>query len=400
MSEAVEILLSVDDQASAAVSNAAKKVASVDRDTSKATPKLISMEKAGRTAGDAIGRIGDVLDVPELNRAAGAFGSIAEQLEMAKESAGGLKLGFVGTAGVISGVAAGAFSIGKAIGDIVFQTAAWEEKLESALAISKQLEGRRSRASDRAFGDDLALMDLRGATDDEYLTKLRQVKIEAEGVSNSIRSELMKADKLRENSAIAYIYAAEIKAFEESAGLLQSQLEQLKEQEITLERILTVERDLSSERERKSRLDGEDRFIKQLKEELELLTASADEQDAILAARNAATIDGQAEIELLLRAKRSAQSDVEKLASTVDRVKASATSRTGRIGGPDRLTQLDGFESRLLTRGPAQESQETKALKDLLRETRELKKVQEKTSQDLSMLIRNPLVIGAPGGRR
>ena len=399
MSEAVEILLSVDDQASAAVSNAAKKVASVDRDTSKATPKLISMEKAGRTAGDAIGRMCDVIDVAELKRASGAIGGIAEQLQTAKEAGEGLKLGFVGTLGVAGGVFTAAVGIGKAIGDVVFQTSAWEKKLESALKISQQLADRQRHMSQQAFGDQLTRLELGGAPDEAYTELLRNVRQEAQGVSMNLRAEMSKLEKMNSLYA-ATVGKYEVELAENTIQSLQQQLEQLKEQENTVTRILTVEKELSAERDRKSRIDNEEKYIQQLREELELITASADEQDAILAARNAATIDGQAEIELLLRAKRSAQSDVEKLASTVDRVKASAISRSGRIGGPDRLTQLDGFESRLLTRGPAQESQETKALKDILREIKEQKKLQEKTTQDLSMLIRNPLVIGAPGGRR
>lgn len=399
MSDAVEILLSVDDQASAAVSNAAKKVASVDRDTSKATPKLISMEKAGRTAGDAIGRIGDVLDVAELNRASGAIGGIAEQLQTAKEAGEGLKLGFAGTLGVAGGVFTAAVGIGKAIGDVVFQTSAWEKKLESSLKISQQLADRQRNMSQQAFGDQLTRLELGGASDEAYTELLRNVRQEAQGVSMNLRAEMSKLEKMNSLYA-ATVGKYEVELAENTIQSLQQQLEQLKEQENTVTRILTVEKELSAERDRKTRIDNEGKYIQQLREELELITASADEQDAILAARNAATIDGQAEIELLLRAKRSAQSDVEKLASTVDRVKAAATTRSGRIGGPDRLTQLDGFESRLLTRGPAQESQETKTLKDILRELKEQKKLQEKTTQDLSMLIRNPLVIGAPGGRR
>jgi hypothetical protein len=253
--------------------------------------------------------------------------------------------------------------------------------------------------SQQAFGDQLTRLELGGAPDEAYTELLRNVRQEAQGVSMNLRAEMSKLEKMNSLYA-ATVGKYEVELAENTIQSLQQQLEQLKEQENTVTRILTVEKELSAERDRKSRIDNEEKYIQQLREELELITASADEQDAILAARNAATIDGQAEIELLLRAKRSAQSDVEKLASTVDRVKASATSRSGRIGGPDRLTQLDGFESRLLTRGPAQESQETKALKDILREIKEQKKLQEKTTQDLSMLIRNPLVIGAPGGRR
>lgn len=399
MSEAVEILLSVDDQASAAVSNAAKKVASVDRDTSKATPKLISMEKAGRTAGDAIGRIGDVLDVAELNRASGAIGGIAEQLQTAKEAGEGLKLGFMGTVGVAGAVFTAAVGIGKALGDVVFQTSAWEKKLENALKISQQLTARQLNMSQQSFGDQLARLEAGNAPDDAYTELLRNIKQEAQGVAMNLRAEMSKLDKMNSLYA-ATIGSYEVELAENTIEALRQQLEQLKEQESTVSRILTVERELSVERDRKSRLENEQKYIQQLREELELMTATAEEQDAIIAARNAATIDGQAEIELLLRAKRSLQTDVQKTVLTAEKIKASDRSRITRIGGSDRLTQLDGFESRLLTRGPAQESQETKALKDILREIKEQKKVQEKTSQDLSMLIRNPLVIGAPGGKR
>ncbi len=399
MSEAVEILLSVDDQASAAVSKAAQNVASVDRDTSKATPKLISMEKAGRTAGDAIGRIGDVLDVAELSRASGAIGGIAEQLQTAREAGEGLKLGFVGTVGVAGAVFTASVGIGKALGDIVFQTAAWEKRLEGALKISQQLSARQQRMSQEAFGDQLARLEAGNAPDSAYVELLRNVKQEAQGVAMNLRAEMSKLDKMNSLYA-ATLGRYEVQLAESTIESLQQQLEQLKEQENTVNRILTVERELSTERDRKSRLENEEKYIQQLKEELELMTASAEQQDRIIAFRNAATIDGQTEIELLLAAKRQIQADVQKSVQTAEKLKASAKVGASRIGGIDRPTNLDGFESRLLTRGPAQESQETKTLKELLRETKDLKKIQEKTSQDLSMLIRNPLVIGAPGGRR
>jgi hypothetical protein len=397
MSEAVEILLSVDDQASKAVATAAKNVTAIDRDAMRATPKIISLEKAGRTAGDAVGRIGDLLDVPELNRASGAIGGIAEQLQLAKESASGIKLGFVGTLGVAGGVFTAAVGIGKAIGDIVFQTSAWEQKLESALSISKQLEDRRSRTAGRAFEDDLAFMELRGAGDDEYLAKIREIRNEAQGIGASIASELAAADRLRESMVSSFFQKALIQQFEASAGVLQSQLEQLKEQETTLQRMLTVERDLTKERERKSRLDSEDRYIKQLREELELITASADEQDRIIAFRNAATIDGQAEIELLLRAKRQAENQIAKAVEKSERVKGLEKPRA-----MDRPTNLDGFESRLLTRGPAQDPQKEmlKVLQSMDKNQQRQTAAAEQTSQDISKLIRNPVVIGAPGGRR
>jgi hypothetical protein len=161
--------------------------------------------------------------------------------------------------------------------------------------------------------------------------------------------------------------------------------------------MLTVERDLTKERERKSRLDSEDRYIKQLREELELLTASAEEQDRIIAFRNAATIDGQAEIELLLRAKREAENQIAKAVEKTERVKAITKPRM-----IERTPALDGFESRLLTRGPGQDVQgEMLKVLQSLKQTQERQlKETERQTQDLSMLIRNPLVIAAPKGRR
>jgi hypothetical protein len=397
MSEAVEILLSVDDQASQAVSEAAKKVSAVDRDTSKATPKLLSMEKAGRTAGDAIGRIGDVLDVAEISRASGAIGGIAEQLQTAREAGEGLKLGFVGTVGVAGAVFTASVGIGKALGDIVFQTAAWEKRLEGALKISQQLSARQQRMSQEAFGDQLARLEAGNAPDTAYDELIRNIKQEAQGVAMSLRAEMSRLDKMNSLYA-ATLGRYEVQLAENTIESLQQQLEQLREQENTVSRILTVERELTAERDKKSRLENEEKYIQQLREELELLNASAEEQDAIIAARNAATIDGQAEIELLLRAKRSLQTDVKETVQTAERAKTTVRGIAARSREIDRAGNIDGFESRLLTRGPAQESQETKTLKDILRELKEQKKLQEKTTQDLSMLIRNPLVIAAPQG--
>lgn len=397
MSDAVEILLSVDDQASEAVSKAANKVNSVERDVAKAKPSVMGLEKAGRTAGDAIGRIGDSLDVPELGRAAGAIGGIAEQLQNAKEASEGMKLGVVGTAGVVGGVAASAFAIGRAFGDVVFQTTAWEEKLKSGLDVMQQLESRRGRMAQQSFQDRLSRLDATSAPDTAYVELIRDLKREAEGVSRNLAAEVTRLDGMT-SAYYTFVDTFSKQLAEANIRSFQTQLEQLKEQENQVERILTVERELTKERERKSRAESEAKFIKQLQDELELLTASADEQDRIIAARNAASIEGQAAIEMLLQAKRSAQQEVEKAIIKSDQVK-QVTAKPRAM--QERPNQLDAFESRLLTRGPSQpSSEETKTLKQILQELKDQKKLQEKTTQDLSMLIRNPLVIGAPGGRR
>lgn len=396
MSDAVEILLSVDDQASEAVAKAANKVNSVERDVAKAKPSVMGLEKAGRTAGDAIGRIGDTLNLPELSRTSGAIGAIAEQLQNAKEASEGMKLGFVGTLGVAGGVFTATMGIGKAIGDVVFQTSQWEERLKSALSISSQLSARQGRMAQQAFGDQLARLDASGAPDASYLELIKQIKREAEGVSRNLNSELAKLDQMTGIWASTF-GQYETQLIQANVDALQSQLEQLKEQENQVERILTVERELTKERERKSRAESEEKFIKQLQEELELMAASADEQDRIIAARNAATIEGQAAIELLLRAKRNAQADIEKAADKAEKVKQS---RQGRVSsGRDLTPALDGFESRLLTRGPTQPvSEETKAIRDLTKVVKDQQKFLESTSQDLSKLIRNRIVVSAPAG--
>ena len=396
MSDAVEILLSVDDQASTAVAKAATKVNSIDTSARASKPHVIALEKAGRSAGDAIGKIGDTLDVPELGRAAGSIGLIAEHLQTAKEASNGLKLGFVGTLGVVGGVAAGAFSIGKAIGDVVFQTEYWNKQLQAAVSISQQLAQRQGRMASRAFGDEMAFLELRDAPDSAYQQLIAKIKQEAGGIAKSLNAELAKIDSLSDPVS-SHVYAKEIELRQNSANLLQQQLEQLKEQEVTIERMLGVERELTREREKKGRIEGEDRFIKQLQDELELLTATAEEQDRIIAARNAATIEGQAAIELLLRSKRTVESDLQKAAEKKELAKLSGSPKRQ----PDRLTQLDGFEARLLTRGPQQPGQEElKELKNISKQLERQAKALEQSSQDMSKLMREKVVIAAPNGRR
>lgn len=399
MSDAVEILLSVDDQASEAVSKAANKVNSVERDAAKAKPSIMGIEKAGRTAGDAIGRIGDTLDLPELSRASGAIGAIAEQLQNAKEASEGMKLGFVGTAGVAGGVLTASIGIGKAIGDVVFQTSQWEERLKGALSVSSQLSARQGRMAQQAFGDQLARLDASGAPDASYLELIKQIKREAEGVSRNLNAEMSKLNKMSGVWASTF-GQYETQLLQANIDAFQGQLEQLKEQENVVERLLTVEREITKERERKSRLESEDKFIKQLEQELELMSASAEEQDKIIAMRNAATIEGQAAIELLLAAKRDIQAqNAKELEKTEKAKQAKVGSKIGLI--PDRFTQLDAFESRLLTRGPGQPvSEETKAIRDLIKEMKEQRKIHEKSSQDLNMIMRDRGFIAAPKGRR
>jgi hypothetical protein len=395
MSDAVEVLLSVDDQASAAVQKAASKVTSIDSTAKAAKPSVISLENAVRSAGDALGRIGDTLDVPELGRASSAIGGIAEQLQTAKEASEGMKLGFIGTAGVAGGVAASAFAIGKAIGDVVFQTAAWEEKLKSGLGIMQQLESRRGRMAQQSFQDQMSRLDATDAPDTAYIELIRDLKRESEGVARNLAAEMAKLDEMT-SAYYTYVDTYSRQIAEANVSAFQAQLEQLKEQESQVERLLTVERELTKERERKSRAESEAKFIQQLQDELELITASADEQDRIIAARNAASIEGQAAIEMLLRSKRMAQDEVEKAVTKSEQAKRTLDKpKTSQ----DRMTQLDAFESRLLTRGPGQPlSEETKAIRELTKVVKDQQRFLESTSQDMSKLMRNRVVVSAPDG--
>lgn len=392
MSDAVEILLSVDDQASTALQKSAARVNSIDTSAKAAKPHVMQLEKAGRTAGDAIGRIGDTLDVPELGRASSAIGGIAEQLQNAKEASEGMKLGFIGTAGVVGGVFTASVGIGKALGDVVFQTSMWEQKLQSALSISAQLTARQGRLSDQSFGDTLSFMELRGADDQAYLELLKKIQTEATGISRSLSAELRTLDELMDPKW-AWLYKNEITIRQASADALQSQLEGLKSQQNAIERLLGVERELTKEREKKARAESEGKFIKQLEDELELITASAEEQDRIIAARNAATIEGQAAIEILLRAKRSAEANVQ--ADVEKREKAKLS--TGPRRSLDTFTKLDGFESRLLTRGPQQPGQEeVKELRNILKELKQQTAALQSSSQDMTKLMRERVVVAAP----
>lgn len=439
MSDNVEVVLSVDDQASSAVAKAASKVSSIDTSAKASKPHIISLEKAGRSAGDALSRIGDTLNVPELGRASGAIGGIAEQLQTAKEAANGMKLGFVGTIGVIGGVAAGAVGIGKAIGDVVFATAAWEQKLQSALSISQQLADRQARMADRSFGDQLAKLELADAPDSSYRAMISKLKQEAQGVSRSLNAELSKIDALSV-PGLSYIYSNEIKIRQNSANLLQQQLEQLKEQETAVERILTVERELNKERDRKKQIEEENKIIQQLKDELDLLSATGAERHKLAAEQSSFTIAGAAEIQLLSMAKEQAEKkkvvdeiiakekqliDIRETqlklgkseaedrkkylelieAGVSDKVARDIVRENARISDAEKLkkppAELRAFESRLLTRGPGQAiSEETKAIRDLIKEMKEQRKIHEKSSQDLNMIMRDRGFIAAPKGRR
>lgn len=364
MSEAIEILLSVDDQATKAVHAAGDDISKIERSAQKAKPNVVSLEKAGRTAGSAIREIGGSLDIRGLGDAGGAIGDIAEQLQLAGEAAKGARVGLLGTLSAVGAVGVGAFAFGKAIGDVVFQTERWNKELERSNKEADRLQRIQADMQRQAFQDRMALVGATTAEGGElsgYSAIQRQLKTEIVGVESALRS----ARKEREEWDNAWFKFGSRAVLAEQADKqverTQEQLDLLKEQERQVDRILTVELERYEAAQAFQRQQAQDDYLSSLRDELQLLEATREEQIRIIAERSADDEGARKEIEMILRridlinetkeAEKEAARERERNASKAnrDQERAATRSRFDRNGG---VQPLAAFESRLLTRGP------------------------------------------------
>ena len=256
--------------------------------------------------------------------------SFAEVSKQGKAGALAFKLGLVALAATIGS------AIGKAIGDVIFETKKFTRELERAKEASKELEDRLK--STRATMAENAKQDIELIRDPEkkqaaYKQLLGTLDKDIETVNKNIVVSQKAVDKW----ADAWQITGDRKEF-----AIQAQ-EQLKDDKARLE-ALREERDelqkITSERARQieeiekanEAKDKSEAYIASLKEEIQYLAATKEEQIKLDAAKNA-TVEDQGEAERLLKerdaiiAKIEAQKELEEAQKRAEEERAKAAEK-------------------------------------------------------------------------
>lgn len=153
-SETVEILIEADDKASA-------KFEKVGQSAEKQVKAFKEVGAKAKASTELVGTLAGALGGTELGSFAGQLAQLTERVsafsEVSKQGGAGalaFKAGLVGAAGVIG------FQIGKALGDVIFQTEKWNRELEKSAEIAGKIGDRLMSTMERAFDSKIEGIEL------------------------------------------------------------------------------------------------------------------------------------------------------------------------------------------------------------------------------------------------
>ena len=391
MSESVKIIIDAEDLASAKTAAAAKNV----ENNIKA---IKSSGEQAKKSTEFFGTIANALGGSELGAFASQLGGITEKTSQFAEvqklgGAGALafKAGLVGAVGVV------AFQFGSAIGNAIFQTEKWTEKLKEASDKAKELatnaagirqtqfnerredieifqdpEQKReaykellgelnrnlagvesqARASKKAAEEWAAAWQITGDRQGFAQQAQQQANEDAERVK-ALQAQRAEVEKmlspraeenrlLREKLELDKQAEANVAKLKEEIDLLNGKVKVLSSEEAALMR----KRDLLKEQKQKE--TASDVFIKQLREEIALLATRNEDLNAAEAARNTTSPEQAAVVELMLKhrdaLKQQREQEKQAAAQKENEAKRIADLKQAEL---DKLEQ----ERVLLTRG-------------------------------------------------
>lgn len=248
---------------------------------------------------------------------AGATEKVGQFSEVAKAGKGGalaFRLGLIGLAATIGG------TIGKALGDFIFQTKKFEREMQRAKDAAAEFDERLQRTRANMFAgqkQDIELIRDPEQKKAAYNSLLAQLDKDLATVSMNVK----QSEKAVEEWADAWKITGERKAAaEEAEQQLKSDKERLKairEQREEVQKLVSVrEQERAALAAANEAKDASENFLQSLRQEVELLKATKEEQLQIEAARNT-TIEDRGEAEKLLKerdailAKLEAEKELE-----------------------------------------------------------------------------------------
>lgn len=305
---AVGILIDADNKAS-------EKFKQVAADIDRNVKQIKTVGEQAKKSTEFVGVIANALGGSELGAFASQLAGITEKTSQFSEvqKAGGagvmaFKAGLVATAGVIG------FQVGNALGNIIFQTEMWKKKLADATAEAARFEAQLIKVKAARFGDnksDIELIRDPEAKKAAYADLFRQTNQEIVGVERRIREAKKAVDDYDASWVPEWIQgnndAAELrlKTDREALQVLMDQREEVRKERLEREAA-------NKEIEKKNQLqDKSDEYLVSLREEIELLKASKEEQASILAVRNAYGDEAQAQAKAMLLEKLRIEQEQE-----------------------------------------------------------------------------------------
>lgn len=312
-SEAVEVIISADDQAS-------QKFAQVAANAEQSVKKIKDATKATKSTAEFAGVLGNLLGGSELGQIASQIGQISEKTSQFSEvsAKGGMgalafKAGLVAMAGALS------YQVGSAIGNAIFGIDEFNKKQEEAARKSQEFADKARKSMQRVFSDQMQDIELIRNPEEKaarYEALTQSLTKEIGGVEQSIKMLQARhehyaswstyfaeeqggifSNQASERAANRKQIEADIEEAQKNLQLLNDERQAIAE--LTNEHAKNVE----EIKKRNTELDKEDSYIAGLEKQLALLEArnkSQEDFNAATAAQNAITDEGRAKAEALL----------------------------------------------------------------------------------------------------
>jgi hypothetical protein len=334
MSEAVEILIKADDQAS-------RKLADV----------ATNAEKAGAKAGNAFQRMGNRAETTSrfvgtlaamtgnneiasfANHLATATDRVGDFAEMAQKGGAGamaFKLGLVALAASIGA------AIGKALGDVIFQTEKFEREMKNAKEAAADLDKQLQKTFANAFAnrkEDIELIrdpeEKRAAHQKLFDDLNRDISTASANVEKSKREveEWAEAWQITgERKAMAVMAQEQLDADKEKLAVLKAQRDEVA-------KLVSVrEQENAAIRAANEAKDKSEDYLENLRLEVEYLKATREEQIKLDASRNT-TAEDRGEAERLLeerdaiKAKMDAEKELQRVQQQAQEEQARAAEK-------------------------------------------------------------------------
>jgi hypothetical protein len=297
-----------------------------------------------------VGALASLTGSSEIAGFAGQMAGLTEKVgqfsEVAKQGGTGalaFKLGLVGLVGTI------AVGIGKAIGDAVFQTEKFGRAMQDAKDDAAALDAQIAKMNQTRFAEnreDIELIRDPEAKRAAYEKMLGDLNKNIAGVSGQVASSKKEVEAWAE----AWQITGERKAAAEMANAQlandKARLAALKEQRDEIAKILSARTAENELLKQQNELQAKsDDYLESLRQEVEYLKASRDEQIKIEALRNATAQDrGEAERLLKERDAIMAKAEAEKEAEAAKKRTAEEAARAAQQAIDLATREMDRIE--------------------------------------------------------
>ena len=335
MSEAVEILIKADDQASAKLEMVG---ANAEKAGSKTANAFKDSGKNVKATSDLFAQLASMTGNSQLAGLAGTVSGITEKVGQFSDVSKAGKLGAIGFKLGLMGLAATAgFAVGKALADVIWQTEKFERAMAKAKETSAELDAQQKRIAATLAAN--AREDIELIRDPEekraaYTKLLGDLSRDIQTASDVAGKSAREAEEWADAWQITGNRKQYAIDAQEQAKADKERLAGLKEQRDELMKIVGARaQENAAIKEANAAKDKSESYLETLRQEVEYMKATREEQIKIDALRNT-TDEDRGEAERLLKerdaikakqdAEREAAAEQKKMQEDADRARQKA----------------------------------------------------------------------------